>query len=129
MLGVIISAAAVAIGGACGALARWAVSSALNAPGHAVQPGTLAVNIVGAFVIGAASRWLMSMPSAPPTLRLVLVTGFLGALTTFSTFSLETVELLKSGRLAAAAAMTALHLGGSLCATALGMAVCGRFVS
>lgn len=126
MIEILSQAASVALGGACGAVARWCVTSALNLSGASVQIGTLAVNIAGGAIIGIASRAFAAMPGVAPELRLAVITGFLGALTTFSTFSLEAASLLKCERYGAFAASVALHLGGSLCATLVGIALCDR---
>lgn len=115
-------------GGAVGALVRWLVSNALNSSKSGVQLGTLAVNLIGSFLIGAITKYLSSLPGASPEVRLIVVTGFLGALTTFSTFSLETVALIKNGQLASACAMILLHLVGALLATLLGIEAVSRII-
>ncbi|MCA0174713.1 MAG: fluoride efflux transporter CrcB [Proteobacteria bacterium] len=110
---------AVALGGALGALARWRVSLALNPLGSTALPlGTLAVNCVGGLLVGALVWRLTQHPSEG--LRLLLVTGFLGGLTTFSTFSAESLALLQAGRPAAALLHTAAHVLGALACAALG---------
>jgi len=107
--------------GAClGALARWRLGLWLS-PGGLLPWGTLAANLIGGYVIGLAVAVFQIMPQLDPTWRLVLITGFLGALTTFSSFSVEIVELLQQQRLLLAFTSVLLHLGGSLLLTWLGL--------
>ncbi len=102
-----------------GALLRWGFALWLN-PGGLLPWGTLAVNLIGGYLIGVAIAVFESMPSIDPAWRLMVITGFLGTLTTFSSFSGEVVSMLASGRPALALGTIALHLGGSLCLTWLG---------
>lgn len=112
---------AVAGGAALGALLRWALSLQLNAS-HPVLPlGTLAANLLGGYLVGVAVAFFASHSSLAPEWRLLLVTGFLGGLTTFSTFSAEVVSLLLKGQLPWALGMAGLHLLGSLLMTAAGI--------
>ncbi len=114
---------AIAAGGAIGALARYLVSLALNLNVDSPFPlGTLAVNVTGSLAIGVLFALFDRMDSAQAT-RLLLITGFLGAYTTFSSYSLETVRLLSQGRVALALANFALNNALCLGATALGLAV------
>lgn len=113
---------AIAAGAALGALLRWQLGLRLNALWPALPLGTLAANLVGGYCIGLALGWLAQHPELPPQWRLFLVTGLLGGLTTFSTFSAEVVEQLQSGRWSWALATAGLHLLGSLALTALGLA-------
>ena len=83
--------------------------------------GTLAANLVGGYLIGVAVAFFAFRPGLPPELRLFIVTGFLGGLTTFSSFSAEVVHLIDTARYAWAASAAALHVLGSLTMTALGM--------
>ena len=107
--------------GAClGALARWRLGLWLS-PGGLLPWGTLAANLIGGYVIGLAVAVFQIMPQLDPTWRMVLITGFLGALTTFSSFSVEIVELLQQQRLLLAFTSVLLHLGGSLLLTWLGL--------
>jgi CrcB protein len=112
---------AVATGAALGALVRWWTSVALNSLFPEIPPGTLLVNLVGAYIIGVAIPWLTETPSLAPEIRLFVVTGFLGGLTTMSSFAGEAVILLRAGRLAMAAGAVLLHVAGSLVMCTLGM--------
>lgn len=114
------------LGASAGALARWQLALWLNTGGSWVPLGTLAANLVGGWLIGLVVAVLQAQPHLDPLWRLALITGFLGALTTFSTYSMETVQLLHAGRLAHAAALTALHLFGSLALTWVGLR-CGEW--
>ena len=113
---------AVGGGAACGAWMRWALGLWLNAALPQLPLGTLAANVVGGYLVGLALAWFALSEGVPPELRLLVVTGFLGGLTTFSTFSAEAVGLLARQQFGWAAAHIALHLGGSVLATALGFA-------
>lgn len=116
------SVLAIGAGAALGANLRWALSLTLNALFPLLPPGTLVANLLGAWLIGIAFALFNLMPELSPHWKLFVVTGFLGALTTFSTFSLEIVGQLQAGRWWAAMAGIAAHLAGSLLMTALGMA-------
>jgi CrcB protein len=113
---------AVSLGAAVGALLRWRLGVWLNAVLPHLPLGTLAANWLGGYAIGIVAAALMHHPELAPAWRLFLVTGLLGGLTTFSSFSVEVVTLLQQGRLGWALAAMALHLGGSLLLTALGFA-------
>ena len=113
---------AVAVGSALGALLRWALSTQLNGLLPGVPPGTLAANLLGAFIIGMALAWIAGSPAVSPEWRLLITTGFCGGLTTFSTFSAEVFTLLQQGRLAWAALAVGVHVGGSLLLTLAGYA-------
>jgi fluoride exporter len=111
---------AVAIGAVLGAWLRWGLSTYLN-PAHPSLPlGTLAANLGGGYLIGVGVAFFAANASIAPEWRLACITGFLGALTTFSTFSAESMELLIAGRYGAAAIHSGAHLFGSLAATFLG---------
>lgn len=114
-------------GAALGAVARWQLSLWLNSAGHWLPLGTLVANLMGGWLIGVLVAVFQALPHLDPLWRLALITGFLGALTTFSTFSIETVELLQSGRVAQALALSTLHLAGSLALTWVGLR-CGGWV-
>ena len=112
---------AVALGGAAGALARHGVSNAVAAAfGTRFPLGTLVVNVAGSFAMGWLFALFIGRVDLPPELRLLLTTGLLGAFTTFSTFSVETLVLLQSGRWLAAAANAALSVALCLGAAWLG---------
>ncbi len=111
---------ALCIGACAGALARWGLSLWLN-PGGAIPWGTLAANLVGGYLVGVCVAVFQALPELDPVWRLALVTGFLGALTTFSSFSAEVVLMLQAERYGLAAGTAVLHLAGSLLLTVLGM--------
>ena len=100
---------AISIGAALGALLRWGLGTQLNALFPSLPPGTLAANLVGGYLIGLAIAFFASHPSLPPEWRLFVITGFLGGLTTFSTFSAEVVTQLMGGRTGWALATIAIH--------------------
>lgn len=107
-------------GASAGALARWRLGLWLS-PGGLLPWGTLAANLIGGYLIGLAVGLFQVMPQLDPVWRMALITGFLGALTTFSSFSIEIVELLQQQRVALALGSVALHLGGSLLLTWCGL--------
>lgn len=113
---------AVGVGAALGAWLRWGLSYALNQRLAHLPLGTLAANLIGAYLIGVAVSWLALHPDISPLWRLLLITGFLGGLTTFSTFSAESVALLQGQQWGAALLHTTSHLAGSLLATIFGIA-------
>jgi len=113
--------AAVGGGAALGAWMRWGLGLWLNPLLPSLPVGTLAANLIGGYLIGLSLAWFALAQSVSPETRLLIVTGFLGALTTFSTFSAEAVTLLQRQQYGWAAAHMALHLTGSLGATVLGM--------
>ena len=119
---------AICIGACAGALARWRLGLWLS-PGGLIPWGTLAANLVGGYLIGVLVTVFHAMPQLDPVWRLALVTGFLGALTTFSSFSAEVVEMLMAQRYAVALGTTALHLLGSLGLTVLGMQTASYFIA
>ncbi len=111
---------AICVGACAGALLRWQL--ALWGNGLSALPlGTLTANLLGGYLVGLCVGLFEAMPELDPQWRLLLVTGFLGALTTFSSFSAEVVALLQQSRLALAAGTAALHLMGSLLLTWLGL--------
>lgn len=114
--------AAVALGAVLGAWMRWALSYWLNPRIEHLPLGTLTSNLIGGYLIGLAIAAFAAHPSVPPFWRLVIVTGFLGGLTTFSTFSAESVVLMQGAQWASAAVHAVAHLGGSLLATVAGIA-------
>jgi fluoride exporter len=113
--------AAVGIGAALGAWMRWGLSAAFNHVAPNLPLGTLAANIVGGYLIGIAVEIFVQHLTLAPEWRLFIVTGFLGGLTTFSTFSAEAVALLVRNEYGWAVALIAAHLFGSLVMTILGI--------
>ncbi|EER61443.1 CrcB protein [Acidovorax delafieldii 2AN] len=111
----------ICIGACLGALARWRLGLWLSSPGALLPWGTLVANLVGGYLIGVCLATFQALPQIDPVWRLALVTGFLGALTTFSSFSAEVVTMLQQQRYLLASGTTALHLGGSLLMTVLGL--------
>lgn len=101
-------------GAGLGACLRHALGLALNPLFPAVPLGTLASNLIGALLAGVIAGWLLLRTDLPPAYRLFAITGFLGGLTTFSSYSLEVVALLEAGRTALALAAAGAHLLGSL---------------
>ena len=114
--------AAISLGAAIGALLRWTLGLKLNSLMPSIPPGTLAANVIGGYVVGVAVAFFADAPEIPPEWRLLVITGFCGGLTTFSTFSAEVVALLQQGQLARMAAAIAVHVVGSLLATIAGIA-------
>lgn len=112
---------AVGVGAAIGAWLRWLFSLLWNAANPALPYGTLAANLLGGFLIGVAVGFFDSHASLSPAWRLLVITGFLGGLTTFSTFSSELTANLLTGGYGAAALHVLLHLGGSLLLTLFGL--------
>jgi CrcB protein len=117
-----LSVLAISIGASLGAIARWLLGLRLNHLLPALPLGTLAANLVGAYLIGLVLGWLAQHPEWSPQLRLFLVTGLLGGLTTFSTYSAEVVAHLEAQRLGWAVLVAGTHLAGSLLLTGLGLA-------
>jgi len=115
------SIVAVAIGAGVGAVLRWWLSARLNAFFPTIPPGTLASNLIGAYVIGAGIAFFAGFPAVPAEWRLLIVTGFCGGLTTFSTFSAELVALLQGGRVLWAVTELLIHVSGSVLMTLAGM--------
>jgi CrcB protein len=115
---------AVCIGACAGALARWQLGLWLNPiaiSGTVLPWGTLAANLIGGYLVGVCVAVFQSLPELDPTWRLLWVTGFLGALTTFSSFSAEVVAMLGQQRYALALGTAGLHLLGSLGMTIAGI--------
>lgn len=118
---------AISLGAVAGALLRAGLAQACNALFPDLPPGTLLANWLGAYLIGLAMAVFAALPQLAPEWRWLVMTGFLGSLTTFSTFSAEVFALLQQGRLALAALAVSAHLGGSLLMILLGMVSAGAF--
>src|SRR4249920_3355478 len=113
--------AAVGIGAAVGGWARWILGILLNPVFPSVPLGTLAANLIGGYIVGVAVEYLSRHAGLPPEVRLLVITGFLGGLTTFSTYSAEAVGLLSRDQLGLFLLHLVGHLGGSLLLTVLGI--------
>jgi CrcB protein len=113
---------AIALGASAGAVLRWLLGVKLNSLFPAIPLGTLSANLVGGYIIGFAIAYFAQMPNLAPEWRLLIITGFCGGLTTFSTFSAEVVTLLQQGRLTWAMGAISIHVAGSLLMTLIGMA-------
>lgn len=112
---------AISVGAALGALLRWWLGMQLNRIFPSIPPGTLAANLIGSYIIGAAIAFFASFSAVAPEWRLAAITGFCGGLTTFSTFSAELVSLLQQRQGLLACAHLSVHLGGSVAMTFAGI--------
>ena len=112
---------AVGVGAALGAWARWLLGLALNPLFVMLPLGTLAANLIGGYLVGVAVGVFHLNSGLPPALKLLVITGFLGGLTTFSTFSAEVVERLLANQIGWALALAGMHLAGSLLMTWIGL--------
>ena len=113
---------AISIGASIGAVLRWLLGLSLNSLFPTVPPGTLAANLIGGYLIGLAMALFAGYPGLAPEWRLLIITGFLGGLTTFATFSAEVTVLLPQGRFLWAGLAVSAHVLGSLTMTLLGLA-------
>ncbi|GAB3501998.1 fluoride efflux transporter CrcB [Curvibacter fontanus] len=120
---------AICLGACAGALLRWRLGLWLSTPGALLPWGTLTANLVGGYLVGVCVAVFQALPQLDPTWRLLLVTGFLGALTTFSSFSAEVIAMLQQQRYALALGTTALHLFGSLLLTVAGIKSVSLFLA
>lgn len=118
---------AISLGAVLGALLRWQLGLKLNSFFPALPPGTLTANLIGGYIIGLAVAYFAQAPDIAPEWRLLIITGFCGGLTTFSTFSAEVVNLLQAGRLVWAMGSIATHVAGSLAMTLAGLATWQMF--
>jgi len=112
---------AVGLGAALGAWSRWLLGLALNPLFVMLPLGTLSANLLGGYLVGVAVGVFHLNSGLPPALKLFAITGFLGGLTTFSTFSAEVVERLLAHQVGWALALACTHLAGSLLMTYLGL--------
>jgi fluoride exporter len=113
--------AAISVGASLGALLRWWLGIILNPHFPAIPPGTLAANLIGGYVVGVAVAFFGTYTAVAPEWRLLVITGFCGGLTTFSTFSAEVVTLMQQGRTSWALGAAAAHLVGSIVMTFAGI--------
>ena len=120
---------AICVGASFGALVRWGLGLWLNTSAASMPWGTLAANLIGGYLVGVCVAAFNNLPELDPVWRLALVTGFLGALTTFSSVSAEVVGMLQLQRYALAAGTAALHLFGSLILTILGLKTAMFFIA
>ncbi|MGH8417888.1 MAG: fluoride efflux transporter CrcB [Pseudomonas sp.] len=111
----------IAIGASLGAWTRWGLGVRLNSMFPTIPPGTVAANFIGGYIIGLALGFFSSNPSISLEWRLLVMAGFCGGLTTFSTFSAETLTLIQEGRIIWALGAIGIHVIGSLVMTALGL--------
>ncbi|GLR11987.1 putative fluoride ion transporter CrcB [Chitinimonas prasina] len=112
---------AVSLGAALGALARWGLTNWLSTLSSNLSVGTLASNLVGGYLVGIAVSYFAQHPGLAPEWRLFVITGFLGGLTTFSSYSAEVVDMMLRGQFGWALSTAASHLFGSFFMTAFGI--------
>jgi CrcB protein len=112
---------AVGVGAVLGAWLRWWLGIALNSINPNLPYGTLAANLLGGYLVGVAVQYFSQQSALPIEVRLLVITGFLGGLTTFSSFSAEAVSLLMQNRYGWAVALIMSHLAGSIIMTILGI--------
>lgn len=118
---------AVGAGAALGAWARWGLSIWLNSRWPHFPLGTLAANLIGGFLVGVGVAYFSRHTELSPVWRMLAITGFLGGLTTFSTYSAEVIGLIEVGDMLSALLLAVAHLAGSLMLTAAGIAVYRHF--
>jgi len=119
----------ISIGASLGAVLRWGLGAAFNALFPAIPPGTWLANMLGGYLMGVALAYFGQHTGLAPEWRLLVITGFLGGLTTFSTFSAEVTTLIQQGRMLWAGAAVSAHVVGSLLMTLLGLATVAAFKS
>ena len=123
------SVLAICLGASVGALLRWRLGLWLSTPGTLLPWGTLAANLIGGYLVGVCVAVFQALPQLDPAWRLLLITGFLGALTTFSSFSAEIVSMLLHQRYMLALGTAVLHLFGSLLLTVAGIKSAMLFIA
>jgi len=116
------SIAAISIGASCGAVLRWFLDVSFNSAFPNMPLGTLTANLLGAYLIGIAMALFASQPNLSPEWRLLIITGFLGGLTTFSSFSAQVAQLIQQDKWLWAGTTIVTHVAGSLLLTLLGLA-------
>ncbi|MHB9842041.1 fluoride efflux transporter CrcB [Paraburkholderia terrae] len=124
-----VSILAVAIGGALGSLFRWYLGLRLNDLYPALPLGTLAANVVAGYLVGVAVAFFARSPALSGEWRLFVITGLMGGLSTFSTFSAEVVGDIQHGKVAWALGEIAIHLSSSIVMTVFGFATVGLIAS
>jgi fluoride exporter len=117
----ILQTISIALGAALGALLRWSLGLSFNSVFPTIPFGTLAANLLGGFLMGLCMEYFARNAAVPPELRLAATTGFLGGLTTFSTFSGETASLILRRDYLWSTVIVAAHLIGSVALTILGV--------
>lgn len=120
---------AIALGSTIGGLLRWGLGLKLNNLLPDMPPGTLVANLIAGYIVGVAIAFFAHMPNLSPEWRLLVITGFCGGLSTFSTFSAEIVSLLQRGLYSWAMSAIAVHVAGSLIMTLAGIATVTWFKS
>jgi CrcB protein len=123
-----LSVVAICVGACIGALTRWGLGLWLN-PGAVIPLGTLAANLLGGYLVGVAVAVFQALPQLDPAWRLAIITGFLGGLTTFSSFSAEVVGMLGQQRYLMGLGTAAVHLIGSLLLTMAGIKTATFFLA
>jgi CrcB protein len=123
-----MSVFAICLGACVGALARWGLGLWLN-PGAIIPMGTVAANLIGGYLVGVAVAGFQAMPHLDPAWRLAIITGFLGGLTTFSSFSAEVVGMLGQQRYLLGFGTAAVHVLGSLLLTVAGIKTVTFFIA
>ena len=113
---------AISLGASFGAVLRWFLGVQFNSLFPTMPPGTLIANLIGGYIIGIAIAYFAQAPDIAPEWRLIIITGFCGGLTTFSTFSAEVVTLLQQDKLMWAINTIIIHVSGSLMMTLAGLA-------
>lgn len=111
----------IAVGSTLGGLLRWLLSLKLNGLFPNMPPGTLVANLVAGYLVGLAVAYFSQSPNFSPEWRLLLITGFCGGLSTFSTFSVEIISLMQRGLYGWAMGAIAIHVTGSLIMTFAGI--------
>lgn len=112
----------ISLGASIGAVLRWLLGMQFNSLFPTMPPGTLIANLIGGYIIGLAIAYFAQAPDIAPEWRLLIITGFCGGLTTFSTFSAEVITLLQQDKLTWAINTIIIHVSGSLMMTLAGLA-------